>query len=123
MATEIHAEPAAKRPGEAPGKMTYEEFLHWEGDNQHVEWVDGQMIFVSSVSKAHQDLGLFLLTALKAFVDTGQIGVVLFEPFQMKTGPDLPGRAPDIMFVAQQNLGRLKRNHLEGPDDLAVEIK
>lgn len=40
----------------------------------------------------------------------------------MKTGPDLPGRAPDILFVATEHLHRLHENHLEGPADLAVEI-
>jgi Uma2 family endonuclease len=40
----------------------------------------------------------------------------------MKTGPKLPGRAPDILFVAKKNLRRLKKTYLEGPADLVVEI-
>lgn len=40
----------------------------------------------------------------------------------MKPGPDLPGREPDLLFVATENLDRLQKNHLAGPADLAVEI-
>ncbi len=40
----------------------------------------------------------------------------------MKTGPDLPGRAPDVFFVANANLERVKRLKLEGAADLVVEI-
>ncbi|MDW8290080.1 MAG: Uma2 family endonuclease, partial [Armatimonadota bacterium] len=40
----------------------------------------------------------------------------------MKTGADLPGRSPDILFVSQQNLHRLKPTYLDGPADLVVEI-
>jgi Uma2 family endonuclease len=40
----------------------------------------------------------------------------------MKTGPDLPGREPDILFISQEHLDRLKETYLEGPADLVVEI-
>jgi len=32
------------------------------------------------------------------------------------------GREPDILFIARENLGRLKLNYLDGPANLAVEI-
>ena len=50
------------------------------------------------------------------------MGVVRFAPFQMKTGPNLPGREPDLLFIAQEHLDRLKGTYLEGPADLVVEI-
>jgi len=31
----------------------------------------------------------------------------------MKTGGDLPGRLPDILFVGKDNLSRVKENSLE----------
>jgi Uma2 family endonuclease len=107
---------------EAAPQMTYEAFLDWDGENQHVEWVDGQMVPMSPVSKKHTDVGGFLLGLLKFFVEARDLGVVLYDPFQMKTGPDLPGRAPDVLFVATANLARLHETYLEGPGDLVVEI-
>ena len=103
-------------------KLTYEEFLKWDGENQHVEWVDGEVIPMAPVGDAHQDLGRWLLALLTFFSDARDLGAIRYEPFQMKTGPELPGRSPDILFVAKRNLSRLKTNHLEGPADLVVEI-
>ncbi len=106
----------------SPRKLTYEEFLEWDGENQHVEWVDGEVIPMAPVGDAHQDLGAWLLSLLKFFNDANGLGAIRYEPFQMKTGSELPGRSPDILFVAKRNLPRLKTNHLEGPADLVVEI-
>lgn len=106
----------------SPADMTYEEFLAWEGGDSHVEWVGGKVIPMSPVSRAHADVGLFLLNLIKHFADARRLGEVYYEPFQMKTGPDLPGRAPDILFVAQAHLDRLHDTYLEGPADLVVEI-
>jgi Uma2 family endonuclease len=40
----------------------------------------------------------------------------------MKTGPDLSGREPDIIFVSREHLNRLRDTYLDGPADLVVEI-
>src|SRR5207253_650234 len=40
----------------------------------------------------------------------------------MKTGPNLPGRSPDVIFVAKERQAQIKRMYLDGPADLAVEI-
>ena len=122
MAQDFLTEKGAGPPSSPVPTLTYEEFLNWEGENQHVEWVNGKVIFMSPVSAKHQEIGLFLLSVLKYFVEAHRLGNVLYDPFQMKTGAALPGRAPDILFVATANLGRLKPNHLEGPADLVVEI-
>src|SRR5205807_2465318 len=92
------------------------------GENQHVEWVDGEVIPMPPVGDTHQDFGGWLLALLRVYVDAGQLGAVRYEPFQMKTGPNLPGRAPDIFFVSKKNLSRLKKNHLQGPADVVIEI-
>ena len=67
-------------------------------------------------------MGTFLLILIRLYVEAHGLGAVVSDPFQMKTGPDLPGRAPDILFVAKANLGRLHPLFLEGPADLVVEI-
>jgi Uma2 family endonuclease len=102
--------------------MTYEEFLNWEGDNPNVEWVEGKVVSMSPVTEPHADLAVWLSSLLRHFVEAHDSGRILCDPFQMKTGPSLPGRAPDILFLAKPNLGRLKRLHVDGPADLVVEI-
>jgi Uma2 family endonuclease len=103
-------------------KMTYEQFLQWLDEDTWAEWVDGEVFLMSPVSGAHQDMALFLLRLISEFVETRDLGVVRYEPFQMKTGSDLPGRSPDILYVAKENLHRLRETHLDGPADLVVEV-
>ena len=103
-------------------RMSYEQFLKWDGENQHVEWVDGEVVPMPPISNEHTNVGGYLIALFFQFVLHFRLGEIKYEPFQMKTGPDLPGRSPDIFFVAKRNLRRLRKTYLEGPADLVVEI-
>ena len=104
------------------GKVDYEQFLQWLDEDTWAEWVDGEVILMSPVSLEHSNIHAFLLTIMRLYASSKQLGAVHSEPFQMKTGADLPGRSPDILFVSQQHLSRLKSTYLDGPADLVVEI-
>jgi Uma2 family endonuclease len=104
-----------------PGRMSFEDFLE-HGPETHAEWVDGKVINLSPPIETHQDVSDFLTALLRHFVEDYGAGRVLSAPFLMRTGPGLPGREPDILFVSNDNIDRLKRTHLEGPADLVVEI-
>ena len=106
----------------AVGRISYEDFLNWEGENQHVEWVDGEVVEMSPVDNLNNRNCGMVMRWISAFVEHYDLGEVRFEPFNMKTGPGLPGRSPDILFVARQNEDRLKPLHLDGPADLVVEV-
>lgn len=64
----------------------------------------------------------FLTKVLGTFVETRDLGMVISAPFLMKTGPELPGREPDLLFIAEDHLERLKDTYLDGSADLVVEI-
>jgi Uma2 family endonuclease len=123
MNREFSAEPS-KTPEKAilPGKMTYEEFLAWADEDTWAEWVNGEVIILSPASKRHQDLTFFLAALFRFFAEARQLGIVLTALFQMKIGPDLPGREPDILFIAREHSDRLRDTYLDGPADLVVEI-
>ncbi len=104
----------------APQKMTYEEFLAWADEDTLAEWVDGEVVMYSPASNKHQDMADFLVSVLRPFVETRQAGVIRSAPFQMKL--EQSGREPDLLFVAQEHLERLKKTYLDGPADLVVEI-
>jgi Uma2 family endonuclease len=106
----------------AASEMTYAQFLATDFPNHHVEWVNGRAINMPPIPDGHQDIGGFLLSVLRSFAEERNLGLVRHDPFQMKTGPDLPGRAPDIFFLSNANKRRLKRTYLQGPADLVVEI-
>jgi Uma2 family endonuclease len=106
----------------APLRMTYEEFLEWANEDTRAEWVNGEVVWMSPVSDPHQDLGGWLFTLLFSFVDERKLGKIRYESYQMKTGPSLPGREPDILFVQNEHVSRFKGSYLEGPADLVIEI-
>lgn len=114
--------PRNARGEPAPQQMTYEEFLAWCDEDTWVEWVQGEVVMVSPASRRHQQLAGFLTRVLGIFVETRDYGLVLSAPFQMKTGPDLPGREPDLLVLAKEHLDRLHDTFLEGPADIVVEI-
>ena len=113
----MHAEnlPAARG-------MSYAEFLEWCDEDTLAEWVDGEVIMAYPASAAHQILVGFLLRVLAIYAEQRELGQVIAAPFQMKTGPELPGREPDLLFIARENLDRLEGVYLDGPADLAIEV-
>jgi Uma2 family endonuclease len=101
-------------------KLSYEEFLKIYDEDAHAEWVDGEVVLLSPASSRHQDLVRFLTVLLSVYAEKHNLGVVRPAPFQMKIG--LSGREPDLLFVANEHLERLKESHLDGPADLVIEI-
>lgn len=74
----------------------------------------------SPASYRHQDIGDFLTSILRIYVETHNLGIISSAPFQMKM--EISGREPDILFLRRDHLERLKPRYLDGPADLAVEI-
>jgi Uma2 family endonuclease len=107
---------------QTPQPMSYAEFLAWADEDTHAEWVDGEVAFMSPATDEHQDIGGFLIALMRVFIRHHGLGWVRSAPFQMKTGPDLPGREPDIMYLSNAHLGRRRSTFIDGPADLAVEI-
>jgi Uma2 family endonuclease len=101
-------------------KMTYEEFLAWADEDTLAEWVDGEIIMTSPASFIHQKMSIFLQEVIGNYAKYRQLGQVLVPPFQMKLPKS--GREPDLLFVATENLHRIKNTYLDGPADLVVEI-
>jgi len=102
--------------------MSYEDFLDFCDEDTLAEWVDGKIERYSPASDMHQDMVRWLTSVLCIYVEVKDLGVLRPAPFQMKTGRDLPGREPDIIFIRKENQGMLKRAYLDGPADLAIEI-
>jgi Uma2 family endonuclease len=104
----------------APGGMSYEEFLDWLDEDTVAEWVRGEVIVPSPVTYQHQDIADFLVSVLRQFAETGQLGTVISAPFQLKLPES--GREPDVIFVSAAHGDRIKPTYLDGPADLAVEV-
>ncbi len=103
-------------------KMSYEDFLEWNGDKGWFEWVNGEVFKMSSPSVLHQEIVGFLFLIMSSFIEANKLGKVFVSPIQMKLKKHKAGRQPDIMFVSKENLGKLKKNYLDGAADLVIEI-
>ena len=102
--------------------MSYEEYLNSPEIPEHTEWVNGRVIPMMSVSKKHTFLTFYLASLLGIYVQAKGLGEVFGEPFNMKLGGSLAGRAPDVAFVRTERLERLRDQFLDGPADLVVEV-
>lgn len=100
--------------------MTFEQFLAVVDEDDYAEWGDGTFILKGTESAAHQDLLGLLGCLLKWRTEDHDAGEVLCSPFLMKLPQS--ARAPDLLFIAKENLLRLKDYYLDGPADLAIEI-
>lgn len=103
-------------------RMTYRQFLRYPWENPHVEWVQGISVMMAPIGDAHNVVTNFLVCVLNVYVAKHDLGTIRTDPFQMKTSPKLPGRAPDLLFVAKKNLHRLRKSYVAGPADLVVEV-
>jgi Uma2 family endonuclease len=62
------------------------------------------------------------VTLLNIYVTARTLGVIFTAPYQMRLHQPPRGREPDILFVAQSNLGRITKQYLDGPADLVIEV-
>jgi Uma2 family endonuclease len=103
-------------------KMSYEDFLEWNGDEGWFEWVNGEVFEMSNPSLIHQDISDFLTAILRFFVEANQLGRVISAPFQLKFDFRNTGRQPDIMFVSKGNSENIKKQYVDKTADLVIEI-
>ena len=75
-----------------------------------------------TASDRHQDLVRFFTVIIGIFVEENDLGVIRTAPLVMKLTKGKRGREPDLFFVSNKNLGRLKKNYLDGAADLVIEI-
>lgn len=109
-------------PISIPAGLSYEEFLEWADEDVHAEWIDGEIIVMSPASTVHQDISDFLASIVRFYVEERRLGRVITSRIIMRPSPNLPAREPDIMFVSNKNLDRIRQTSIDGPADLVVEI-
>lgn len=101
--------------------VSYEDFLT-NFDGQHVEWVNGVVIQMASITERHDATTRFLATLFQAFLELSGGGRVLQDPMVMRLEAIGSARTPDIQILLPDKLGFLKENQVVGPADLVVEV-
>ena len=105
-----------------PGRMTFDEYMEWAGEDTNAEWVDGEVVWVSPNSLDSGDIGQFLGALLRLYVEHHNLGYVFSERVLMRLATRPSGREPDVVFVAEERSAILKKTYIDGPADLAIEV-
>jgi Uma2 family endonuclease len=114
-----HPEPAEGMISLRP--MTEEEFAAWCDEDIKAEYIDGEVIVDTPVSRRHDELTWFLGTLLKLFVEKNELGSIHGPELQVRLRAGLR-RAPDLLFVTKERKDILQDTHVDGAPDLAIEI-
>ncbi|MBI2301306.1 MAG: Uma2 family endonuclease [Armatimonadetes bacterium] len=104
------------------GLISFEQFLEMDGENHHVEWVAGRVVEMPPITNEHDRLVGYLRRLVGDVVEIRDLGRVVGEPFQMRCVPGGNSRAPDLVFIASDYLGRIQHQFLDGPGDLVIEV-
>jgi Uma2 family endonuclease len=105
----------------AQGYWTVEDYLELtESAEQIVEFTDGFIEVLPMPTTLHQRILVFLLDALRGFVNPRKLGEALPSGLYMQVRSG-KFRGPDIIFMRTENKDRIRNDYWDGAD-LAIEI-
>ncbi len=100
--------------------ISHEDFLAGYS-GQHVEWVNGVVIEMPSITDKHDALNGYLRILLTTYLELTEGGRVCQDPMIMKL-EGISSRAPDILILLPDHMTRLQDNIVIGAADLVIEI-
>ncbi len=113
--------PADHVIGPPQGQWTYAAYAALPDDGQRYEIIEGTLYMAPAPGEAHQSVHTWLMYYLTTHVQVAGLGRVYSAPFDVRlTGRDIV--QPDVVVVLNENIGRITREGVFGPPDLAVEI-
>jgi Uma2 family endonuclease len=103
------------------GPFTYEDFCALVGDHQKGDLIDGVIYVASPDNTDANDLSGWLYTLARLYARRKKLGRVYGSRVACRLD-DRNAPEPDILFVTNVNLPRIKRGGIAGAADLAIEI-
>lgn len=107
-----------------PTRMSEAQFEDWVLANRNVraEWVDGEVLVMSPVSRDHAAVSIWLTHLVSAFLESRQLGELLGPEFMIRLGGGRSRRIPDLLFVCAERRHLVNETFLDGAPDVAIEI-
>jgi Uma2 family endonuclease len=102
--------------------MTTAEYLALPSGGRYTELIYGEIVMSPTPAFGHQVLVYCLVDLLTRWTRRNQLGSVTFHLDMVLDIRKALVRAPDIVFLAAANEGRLRRGRIYGPADLCVEV-
>ncbi len=103
------------------GPCTFEDFCELIPEGQKADLIDGVIYMASPENTDANELFVWLLGLMDLFVEALDLGRMYGSRVAFRLD-DKHGPEPDIAFVRKARLHLVKRGHVKGPPDLAVEI-
>ena len=105
-------------------RMTEDEFEAWAFAQEAIgaEWIDGDVIILSPVTREDDSLRNWLSHLLGIFVEERNLGEVRGPEFLVRFAKQRRRRMPDILFISAARKHLVHRTYLEGPPDLSIEV-
>ena len=101
------------------GAWSEEEYLRFN-ENRLLEFEDGFVRVLPMPTTSHQQIVVFLLQLLLAYIGSTSAGQVLMAPLKVRIGPK-KYREPDLLFMLKRNASRIHEQFWDGAD-LVVEV-
>ncbi|HMV48828.1 MAG TPA: Uma2 family endonuclease [Blastocatellia bacterium] len=111
------------RPLSTDKYVSFEQYIEWLDEDTRAEWVNGRIeIMASPAAINHQNIAIFLDRVLGIYIESHDLGQLIFAPYVMRMAAIARGREPDLIFVRKDRAHLITRHYLDGPADLAIEI-
>jgi len=101
------------------GAWSEEEYLELE-TNHLIEYENGSLEMLSMPTIQHQLIVAFLYNALLSFIQSKQLGTLLFAPLRVKLWEG-KFREPDLVFLSSEKSEQLEGRYLDGAD-MVIEV-
>jgi Uma2 family endonuclease len=103
------------------GPYTFEDFCALVRDDQKADLIDGVIYMASPENTDANQLFLWLASIMNIYARRKKLGKIYGSRVAFRLDKE-HGPEPDIAFVRTEHLDRVKRGHVAGAADLAVEI-
>ena len=101
--------------------LTYEDYAALPDDGRRYEIHDGELSVTPAPGTAHQQISGNLYVVLRAHLDAGVRGQVLYAPLDVILASTTVVQ-PDLVYIDPSRAHLVSRRGIEGPPTLAVEI-
>ena len=105
----------------ADHRLTVDEYRLLPEGPPHYQLVDGELFMTPAPSFRHNDVAGAIYAAVRSHVSASRSGKAAMGPVDVFLDATEVFQ-PDVLFVAQEHLGRIREDGVHGAPDLVVEV-
>lgn len=114
--------PTTARPWPEQGQWSFDDWLRLPDDGFRYEIIDGELFVSPSPSIEHQNAVSALLTEMRYYARSQNLGLVLTAPIGVQLPEHTVVVQPDVLYVSRERLDIVGDDIIAGAPDLVVEV-